>query len=651
MSQDQGQSASKKKKSSGPKWLESDTETIKNLVNDYPDASWETLQKVYAEGKYKLSASYSLLVIHDEVKARWKEIAERTEFTPEQWMTLCRERDSKDQARHSYGMICARFFPGHTKKTLELKYRKLSDEDIKHYLEASAASQTKIVRTQPPGGYVLNMIPDDNAKYVYATWLEGKERQLMNDDQYLHTYFLRHGFKNLTINAISRFVKKMKGKNKPVPSSVPAPPTTKEIWWNQDNLNYLSRIAEKELQSVFHGDWNRVLRYRFENLGLNQTMLSQKYNALRSGNATAKIDVRVNSANLNQGKQQKVLKRAHGLKEIVWDSANDDFALAYYSYRKEKGSHSDSGVDGEVFLKRHDFTDTLTGVYEHGSKLNKRGTKPSGEKIDLRAGPPGRYLMDLTDWEFHQWLCDTSDQNPGEITDLMKYHMPRCANESAEIYDLRRHFWDTTGHENIECPLKFTKQPTPKTSTNTTKTPSSKTKSSTDKTSSQVKASSSRTKPLSSRETSQRTDTRDNRDLYEVTPPPAPKSSRSKLPSTNPPAEGYASGGWRSVNEPVSEQRRRSPSRSKEPESRRSESLAFRPSPSSGEEGYNETSRSSRSRGEPDRRDRQNAPPKSATSNSAAKRSARSPERKDGSKRTRDGIDPTLRRSQNTLVW
>ncbi|TGO45145.1 hypothetical protein BCON_0418g00080 [Botryotinia convoluta] len=641
MSQSQEPSASgSKKKSSGPKWSVEDTNTIKRLVNDHPHADWETLQKVYAEVEYKLSASYSPLVIHGE-----KKIAERTEFTPEQWMILCRERDSKDQTRRSYSMICAKFFPGHTKKTLELKYRKLSDEDIKHYLKASAASQTKIVRTQPPGGYALNMIPEDNAKYVYATWLEGKERQLMNDDQYLHTYFLKHGFKNLTINAISRFVKTLKKKNTPVPRSVPAPPTIKNIWWNQENLNYLERIGDKELQSVFHGDWKSVLKYRFEGLGLNQTMLSQKYNALRSGNATAKNDVRVNSANLNHGKQEKVFKRAHGLKEIVWDSANDDFALAYYSYLKGKGSRSDTRVDGEVFLKRHDFTDTLAKVYERGSELNQVGSKPSGEEIDLRAGPPGRYLMDLTDWEFHEWLCDTSDHNPGEITDLMKYHMPRCVNKPSEIYNLRLHFWNTTGHEDIECPLKFTKQPTPKTSTNTTKTPNSRAKSSTDKTSSQAQASSSRTQPSSSRETSQRTDAQDNRDLYEVTPPPATKSSRSKQLSTNPPAEGYASGGWTSVNKPAPEQRRHSPPRSREPESRKSSSLAFRPSPSSGGEGYNGISKASHSRREPDQSDRpQDAASKSRTSDSttsrpAAKRPAISSEGRDG-KRAREGADP-----------
>ncbi|KAF7931393.1 hypothetical protein BELL_1065g00030 [Botrytis elliptica] len=627
MSQDQGQSASRKKKSTGREWSDRDTDTIKRLVNDYPHADWETLQKVYAKGKYELSRSYSPLVIHDEVKARWKKIAERTIFTPEQWMILCKERDSKDQTRRSYSRIWLDYFPNYTKKTLELKYRSLSDEDIKNYLKASANSQRKIARTEPPGGYALNMIPEDNAKYVYATWLEGKERREMNDDQYLHTYFLKYGFKNLTINAISQFVKRMKKTLKPVPRSIPAIPTIKGIWWNHENLNYLKNIVENELKSVFHGDWKTVLEYRFEGLGLNHTMLSQKYTALRSGKAMVNIDVRINPANLNLEKQNKVFERAHGLKKIVWDSANDDFALAYYSYCKGKRSHIDTGVDGEVFLKRHDFTDTLTEVYDRGSELKNGGSKPSGKEIDLRAGPPGKYLMDLKDWEFHEWLCDTSDHNPGEITDLMKYHMPRCANEPAEIYDLRRHMWDTTGHEDIECPLKFTKNPTTKTSKNTNKT------------------SSSRTKPSSSRETSQRTDSQDNRDLYEVTPPP--KSSRSKQP-----AEGYASGGWTTVNKPASEQRRHSPSRSNEPESRTA-SLAFRPSPSSGGESHNEASRSSRSRTEPHQSDRRQEPTsKSRTSDSNTSRSvakrparspARSPERKDGSKRTKDGIDPIRR--------
>ncbi|KAF7951798.1 hypothetical protein EAE96_007096 [Botrytis aclada] len=362
MSQDQGrQPASRKKKSSGPRWSDSDTKTIEHLVRGYPDASWEALQKEIDKGGYKFSASYSPLVIYAEVKERWKKIAERTQFTPEQWQILCAERASKDTARNSYSMICLRYFPGHSKKTLELKYRKLSDEDKKLYLKAYTASQTKVDRTNPPGGYALSLIPKDNAKYVYATWLEGKERKLMDDDQYLFTYFLKHGFKNLTINAISRFVKKMKGKNEPVPSSVPAPPTTKEIWWNQENLDYLKRIVEKELQFIFHGDWGRVIKYRFEHLGLNQNMLSQKYNALHSGKAKVEIDVRVNSAAPNQGKADKFIKRAHGLKEIVWDNANDAFALAYYSYRQETRSSSDA-ADAEKFLKRHHFTDTLMRV-------------------------------------------------------------------------------------------------------------------------------------------------------------------------------------------------------------------------------------------------------------------------------------------------
>ncbi|KAF7886641.1 uncharacterized protein EAF01_011319 [Botrytis porri] len=144
--------------------------------------------------------------------------------------------------------------------------------------------------------------------------------------------------------------------------------------------------------------------------------------------------------------------------------------------------------------------------------------------------------MDLDDWEFHQWLCDTSDHNPGEITDLMNIICSDVRINQMKFTNYGGHFWDTTGHENIECPLKFTKQPTPKTSTNA---PSSRNK---------PQASSSRTQPSSSG-TPQRTDNRDNRDLYD-TPPPAPKLSRSKKPSTNPPAKGYASGGWRSVNDP-----------------------------------------------------------------------------------------------------
>ncbi|TGO82828.1 hypothetical protein BPOR_0749g00030 [Botrytis porri] len=372
--------------------------------------------------------------------------------------------------------------------------------------------------------------------------------------------------------------------------------------WNQENLDYLKCIAEKELERDF-------------------------------------AETRTGSTALYA---LKVSKRAHGLKEIVWDGVNDDFALAYYSYRKAKGSRSDTGVDGEVFLKRHDFTDTLTG-YTGVAANSTKGEQSQVTK--LRAGPPGSYLMDLDDWEFHQWLCDTSDHNPGEITDLMKYHMQRCANKPDEIYKLRRHFWDTTGHENIECPLKFTKQPTPKTSTNVTKTSSDKKRASDDKAPSsrnKPQASSSRTQPSSSG-TPQRTDNRDNRDLYD-TPPPAPKLSRSKKPSTNPPAKGYASGGWRSVNDPEAGQRRRSPSSSREPESRSSASFAFRPSPSSGGESYNETSRSSNSRREPDQRDRRqdaafmSRASDSNTSRPMTKRPAMTSERKDDSRRTREGI-------------
>ncbi|TGO11952.1 hypothetical protein BTUL_0097g00040 [Botrytis tulipae] len=595
MSQDQGQSASRKKHSTGREWSARDTDTIKRMVNDHPHEDWETLRKLYEEGKYKLSQSYSSIVVQKEVKARWEKIAERTDFTSKQWMILCRERDSKDQTRRSYSRIWLKYFPEYTKKSLELKYRNLSDKDIKYYLNESAASQAKIVRTEPPGGYALNMNPEDNAKYVYATWLEGKERQLMNDDQYLHKYFLKYGFKNLTINAISQFVRKMKRNHKLVPSSIPAAPTMKGIWWNKENLSYLRRIAEEELQSLFHGDWKSVLKYRFEGLGLNQTMLSQKYNALRSGKAAVEIDVRINSANLNREKQNKVFKRAHGLKKIVWDSANDDFALAYYLYCNGEESRSAIRADEELFLKRHDFTDNLKEVYDRGSELNKKGSKPSGEKIDLRAGPPGEYLMDLEDWEFHEWLCDTSDHNPGEITDLMKYHMPRCVNEPAEIYNLRRHFWDTTGHEDIECPLKFTRKSTTQSSISTTRTQSS------------------RARLSSSREKSQPTNFQDNRDLYEITPPPPRKSSHSKQP-----AGGYASGGWTSVNKPAPEQRHHSPSKVRETESKGTASLALRPSP------------------KPRASD-------NTASNSAVKRPAISTERKDGSKRTREGTDPLRR--------
>ncbi|KAF7895991.1 hypothetical protein EAF00_006006 [Botryotinia globosa] len=544
MSQDQGQSASRKKHSTGREWSAHDTATIESMVIEHPHEDWEKLRELHEGGKYKLSQSYSPIFVQKEVTARWGKIAERTEFSPEQWMILCRERDSKDQTHRSYSRIRLNCFPEYTKKTLELKYRKLSDEDIKYYLNESAANQAKIVRTEPPGGYALNMNPEDNAKYVYTTWLEGKERQVMNDDQYLHKYFLKYGFKNLTINGISQFVRKMKRNHKPVLSSIPAVPTMKGIWWNRENLSYLRRIAEEELQSVFHGDWKSVLKYRFEGLGLNQTMLSQNYNALRSGKAAVEIDVRINSANLNREKQNKVFK-------IVWDSANDDFALAYYLYRNGEESRSTMRAHEEVFLKQHDFKDTLKDVYNRGSELNKRGSKPSGEKIDLRAGRPGEYLIDLEDWEFHEWLCDTSDQNPGEITDLMKYHMPRCVNEPAEIYSLRRHLWDTTGREDIECPLKFTRKSTPKISTSTSKSTSTST--------STTRTQSSRAKLPSSREPSQRTNVHDNRDLYEVTPPPPRKSSHTKQS-----AERYASGGSTSVNKPEPEQQNRSPSKFRE---------------------------------------------------------------------------------------
>ncbi|KAF7951797.1 hypothetical protein EAE96_007095 [Botrytis aclada] len=239
-----------------------------------------------------------------------------------------------------------------------------------------------------------------------------------------------------------------------------------------------------------------------------------------------------------------------------------------------------------------------------------------GKAIDLAAGPPGTYLLDLTDWEFHEWLCDTSDYHPGEVVDLMKNHMPGCVNNPADIYDLRRRLWDSTGQENIECPLKFTKRPTPKRSTNTTKTPSSRTKSSADITSSQTQASSSRTQPSSNQKTSPRADTREM--AY-------PK-------------------GWSTINNPAPEQRHRSPGRFSEPESRRSESLAFRPSPLAVKEIHDAASRSSRSGREADRRDGPDASPKPRTSDitisrPVAKRTAKSPDGRDVSKRPKEGSD------------
>ena len=624
MSRYQGKFAgSSNQNSSWAHWSDKDIGTIKRLVIEHPQKDWEKLQKLLRDKRYQLTASCELPEIRAEVNTTWQKIADETVFDEQQWRNLCIERASKNPTRFRYDAICTKYFPGLPMKSLEIKYNELDYQKKNKYKQRIEDSQPEISSNTPPGGYSLNMIPEKNSEYVYATWLEGKERKLMNDDQYIYTYFLKHNFKNLRTTTIKKFVTVLKKKNAPVPSSIPAPPTLKDIWWNQENLDYLRNIGENELDSVFHGDWEKVNQYRFESLAYNHTMLLQKYAALRLGRVTAKVDVPVNLANLdqenqeNQGKQgkqrkqrkqgkeekqgkqekqDKVFKRAHGLKNIVWDTANDNFALEYYTYCKGKGSRSDEGVDCGAFLKAHDFTDTLAMVYERGSKLYKRGTKQSGEEIDLRAGPPGQYLMDLEDWEFHKFLCDTSDNHPGEITDLMKNHMPRCANDPAEIYNLRLHFWNTTGHEHVEFPLKIHQSSTK---------PDSKLEKSS------AKKSSAKKTTASGSGTSK------------------PSSANASVVSD------FDEGRWRPlhVTDQNPERRNRSRSRSAGPDPRRSTSLALRQGSQSSSDGRNGRSRSSSRRREPDQRDRRDGPSKSTTRKSAGKRPAIPSEGGDGKRK------------------
>ncbi|TEY39879.1 hypothetical protein BOTCAL_0448g00050 [Botryotinia calthae] len=292
-----------------------------------------------------------------------------------------------------------------------------------------------------------------------------------------------------------------------------------------------------------------------------------------------------------------------GLKKIVWDAANDDFALAYYTYCKEKGSRSDIGVDWGVFLKTHDFADTLAMVYERGSKLHTRGTEQSGEEIDLRAGPPGQYLMDLQDWEFHKFLCETSDDYLGEITDLVKNYMLQCGNDPAGIYSLRLHFWNTTGHEDVEFLLKIHQ--------------------------SSIKPESKPKKSSAAKSSTKKTTASSN------------GTSKSSGANTSLVSNFYE-GRWRPlhVTDQNPEQRNRSRSRSAGPDPRRSTSLVLRQSSQSSSDGHNGPPRSSSSRREHDQSHRQqDVPSKSTISRSAGKRPAIPSKEGDG-KRKRDRTDP-----------
>ncbi|KAF5867599.1 uncharacterized protein Bfra_010574 [Botrytis fragariae] len=403
---------------------------------------------------------------------------------------------------------------------------------------------------------------------------------------------------DLNIDALSRFIKKMKDKNKSAPGSVPAPPTHKSIWWNHKTLDYLKEIVENKSDSIFYGNWENMSDFRFQGLRLSCLALSHRYDALLYGKYNLAVEVEVDPANLNPATRKKF---------FVWPDGRKK--NSYYSHRTRPNSGKCAGLNSRI------------------SQLRTKGVAQSAE-IDLRAGPLGQYKINLEDENFGKYLCDTS-----------RNHVPGSANDQAQLHEFGLQLWKKNRPDDGEFPLKHNKKSTTKNRKDTTKIPSSK-KSSDDKTQSsrnKAQASSSRTKPSSSRETPQRTDSRDNRDLYGVIPPLATKSSRPKQPSTRLPQErGYPSG-WSIMNNPAPEQRRRSPSESREHRLRRSESLAFRPSPSSSVDHYHEPPRSRR---EPDQRDRQDTPRKSATSNSATKRPARSPGRKDGSKRTRDGIDP-----------
>ncbi|TGO33821.1 hypothetical protein BHYA_0225g00040 [Botrytis hyacinthi] len=507
----------------------------------------------------------------------------------------------------------------------------------------------------PEGGYALNTVDGRASKYIYGTWLERKNGPPMIDDKYIYKYFLKYKINNIGMHIVVRVVNHMEKdiKNKKIAqpdySEGNPLPSGLKIWWNERNLKYLDAIAKYELNSKFKGNWGMAIEphfkdeFHFKDLGVNDSMLIQKWSSLHREKATPESDQQVNKDKISVwDKPEKEISRAEGLKTIVWededgkdDDVNYNFALAYYAYRTEKTSRYDKEAENEIFLRRHGFRrDDVDSLYLKGESLMNKKERREIQDINLRSGPPGKYMIDLGDREFHGFLCKLSDKNPGAyIEDLVENYMPGCANDPANLHELGLQVWKKTRPGCGEFPLKLKKKHTPKTSKNTTKTQNDKKKPSDDKTPlsrDKAQASSSRTKPSSGRETSLRTDTRDDRGPNQVTPSQA----------ANPPREKGKPRGWSHIDNPAPKQPHRSPSRSNGSESRRGTSLAIRPSPSSSVDDHNEHLRSRRDH---DRRERQNDPPKTATSNSAAKRPARSPERKDGSKRTRDGID-SLRR-------
>ncbi|THV45008.1 hypothetical protein BGAL_0543g00020 [Botrytis galanthina] len=515
----------------------------------------------------------------------------------------------------------------------------------------------EVVPEYPEGGYALNVVDGRASLYIYGTWLARKNGPPMIDDKYINEYFLKRKINNINMHIVARVVHKMEKdikskkikepdftKGNPLPSGL-------NIWWNERNLDYLEAIAKDELISKFDGRWERAIELRFKDLGVNKSMLVQKLSSLLRGDSKPQPDQQVNKDKIAVWeKPEKKISRVHGLKTIAWededgkdDDDNNNFALAYYTYRTEKTSRYDKEAEKEIFLHRHGFQDDLDSIYRKGESLvsEKKGRKI--EDINLKSGPPGKYIMNLGDRKFQGFLYKLSDRNPGAyIEDLVEKYMPGCANDPANLHELGLQVWKNTRTSGGEFPLKLKKKHASKTNTNTIKPSSDKKGRSDDKTQSsttKTQASSSRTKPSSDRETSQGTDTRDNRGQNQVNPPQATNSSHPKQSSADPTREKGKPRGWSHIDNPAPEQPRRSSSRSNESESRRGTSLAIRSSPSSSVDDYNKHPRSRR---ELDN-DRQNGPPRTATSNSAGKRPARSLERKDDSKRTRDRIDPLRR--------
>lgn len=513
----------------------------------------------------------------------------------------------------------------------------------------------EVIPKYPKGGYALNAVDNSAALYIYGTWLARKNGPLMIDDKYIDEYFLKRKINNINMRIVVRVVNQMEKdiksekieepdftKGNPLPSRL-------NIWWNERNLDYLEAIAKNELISKFDGRWERAIELRFKDefnskdLGMSKSMLVQKLSSLRRGDSKPEPDQQVNKDKIAMWeKPEKKISRVHGLKIIAWededgkdDDDNNDFALAYYTYRTEKTSRYDKDAEKEIFLRRHGFQDDLDSIYRRGESLVSEKKRRKIEDINLKSGPPGKYMMDLGDQEFQRFLRKLSEKNPGAyIEDLVKNHMPGCANDPANLHELGLQVWKNTKPSGGEFPLKLKKKHASKTSTNTIKPSSDKQGRSNDKTQSsttKTQASSSSTKPSSGREISQGTDTRDNRGPNQVNPPQAKNSSHPKQPGADPTREKGKPRGWNQIDNPAPEQPRHSSSRSNGSESQKGTSLAIRSSPSSSVDDHNKHPRSRR---ELDN-DRQNGPPKTATSNSAGKRPARSLERKDDSKRTR----------------